>query len=58
MTKTATPAIDDKKSEAFAERMLGVLNEAGLAMMVAIGHRTGLFAAMADAHSVTSGQLA
>ena len=30
MTKTATHDLDEKKSEAFAERMLGVLNEAGV----------------------------
>ena len=35
------------KAEAFAEKMLGTINGAGLALMTSIGHRTGLFDAMA-----------
>ena len=35
------------KAEAFAEKMLGTINGAGVALMTSIGHRTGLFDAMA-----------
>jgi hypothetical protein len=35
--------LDQAKVEAFAGRMLGVLNDGFLAMMTSIGHRTGLF---------------
>ena len=31
----------------FAERMLHTMNEAALALMVSVGHRTGLFDVMA-----------
>jgi 2-polyprenyl-3-methyl-5-hydroxy-6-metoxy-1,4-benzoquinol methylase len=39
--------LDQAKVEAFAGRMLGVLNDGFLAMMASIGHRTGLFDTMA-----------
>lgn len=39
-----TPA----QADAFAGRLLNTLNEAGIAMMISLGHRTGLFDAMAD----------
>ena len=42
-----TLELDQAKSEAFAERMIGILNDAALALMASIGHRTGLFDAMA-----------
>jgi len=45
-------------AEAFMGRMLEVLNHAGLAMMISIGHRTGLFDAMAGAGRLTSVELA
>lgn len=35
-------------ADRFAERMLGVLNSASLALMMSIGHRTGLFDTMAE----------
>jgi len=34
-------------SAEFAERMLRTMNEAALALMVSVGHRTGLFDVMA-----------
>jgi hypothetical protein len=34
-------------AEEFAERMLRTMNEAALALMVSVGHRTGLFDVMA-----------
>ena len=42
----------------FMGKMLEVLNHAGLAMMISIGHRTGLFDSMAGAGRVTSVELA
>ena len=41
------PDIDQARAEEFAERMVGVLNEGAIALMTSIGHRTGLFDAMA-----------
>ncbi len=40
--------------EEFAARMLGMMNEASLALMVSVGHRTGLFDAMAQLPAATS----
>jgi hypothetical protein len=42
-----TNGLDQARSEAFAERMIGVLNAGALALMTSLGHRTGLFDAMA-----------
>lgn len=38
---------DPAKIDAFGGRLLGILNDAGLALMISIGHRTGLFDTMA-----------
>ena len=40
------PTLDAKKAEVFAQKMLNVLNNAGVALMVSIGHRTRLFEVM------------
>ena len=40
---TPKPAFDNAKAQAFAKRLIGALNEAALALMTSIGHRTGLF---------------
>ncbi len=37
---------DPQRAEAFADRLLGVLNGGALALMTSVGHRTGLFDAM------------
>src|SRR5215469_10793637 len=47
-----------EEAEVFLERMVGVLNDAGLALMCSIGHQTGLFDTMADLPASTSGQIA
>jgi ubiquinone/menaquinone biosynthesis C-methylase UbiE len=39
--------LDQERAEAFAGRMLGVVNDGMLSLMVSVGHRTGLFDAMA-----------
>src|SRR3712207_6565611 len=53
-----TREIDQARAEAFAERMLGTINEAAVALMTSIGHRTGLFDAMAGLVPSTSGEIA
>jgi hypothetical protein len=42
-----TQNFDQERAEAFAERLVDVLNSASIALMTSIGHRTGLFDAMA-----------
>ncbi len=58
MTQIAATQIDTAKSEAFAGKMLGVINNAGVALMTSIGHRTGLFDQMVDLPPSTSAQIA
>jgi 2-polyprenyl-3-methyl-5-hydroxy-6-metoxy-1,4-benzoquinol methylase len=53
-----TQRFDQQRAEAFAERMLGVLNEGAIALMTSMGHRTGLFDAMAGLPPSTSEQIA
>ena len=45
-------------AEEFAERMLRTMNEAALALMVSVGHRTALFDAMAGMPAATSAEIA
>jgi SAM-dependent methyltransferase len=42
----AMASIDRKAAERFSERTIQIINDAGLALMMSIGHRTGLFDAM------------
>ena len=42
----------------FAKRMLGTMNEAAVALMVSVGHRTGLFDVMAGVPAATSDSIA
>ena len=42
----------------FGERTVGVLNSAAIALMVSIGHQTGLFDTMASLSSATSDEIA
>jgi 2-polyprenyl-3-methyl-5-hydroxy-6-metoxy-1,4-benzoquinol methylase len=44
---TATHQLDASKADAFAQKMLGIFNDASLALMISIGHRTELFDTMA-----------
>ena len=37
----------EAQAEAFAGRMVGIVNDAMLGLMMSIGHRTGLFDTMA-----------
>ncbi len=50
--------LDQARAEAFADKMLGMLNSGALALMTSVGHRTGLFDAMAAAPASTSAQIA
>ena len=54
----ADPAFDQARSEAFAGRMMDVLNGAGITLMCSIGHQAGLFDAMAGLPPSTSQQIA
>ena len=61
MNATATQAkseFDQSRSDAFAERIVGMLNEATLSMMISIGHRTEIFDTMATLPPSTSQQIA
>jgi 2-polyprenyl-3-methyl-5-hydroxy-6-metoxy-1,4-benzoquinol methylase len=50
--------MDMQRAEAFGEKMVGVLNQGALALMLSIGHRTGLFDTMNGAARMTSVELA
>jgi len=50
--------LDQKRAEAFAGKMLGVVNSAALALMTSIGHRTLLFDVMAILPPATSLEIA
>jgi 2-polyprenyl-3-methyl-5-hydroxy-6-metoxy-1,4-benzoquinol methylase len=54
----STNGLDQQTAEAFAERMVDVLNDGALALMTSIGHRTGLFDTMAALPPATSQQIA
>ena len=53
-----TNLLDQSKADAFADRMLSILNEGALALMCSIGHRTRLFDVMSGLSPSTSGQIA
>lgn len=48
----------DTASDAFAESLIGMLNQGALSLMVSIGHRTGLFDAMAELPPSTRAEIA
>jgi SAM-dependent methyltransferase len=49
---------DPAKIDAFGGRLLGILNNAGLALMISLGHRTGLFDTMAGMPPADSATIA
>lgn len=53
-----TQTFDTTKAEAFAGRMIDILNHGALTLMLSIGHRTKLFDTMAELPSSTSQQIA
>ena len=50
--------MDQTKADAFADRMLNILNDGALALMTSMGHRTGLFDAMSNLPPSTTDQIA
>lgn len=54
----ACDAINVEARDAFAEKLLQILNNGVTGLMISIGHRTGLFDVMADSQARTSSQLA
>ena len=56
--KQTTLEQNQVSADAFAEKLLGILNGGALAMMISIGHRTGLFDTMAALPLSTSEQIA
>ncbi len=54
----AGPDLDVAAVEAFTERMLGVLDDAALAILTSTGHQTGLLETMAGLPAATSEQIA
>jgi SAM-dependent methyltransferase len=57
-TTSANENAMDPAVQAFAERMMRCYNDAALALMVSIGHRTRLFDHMAEMDSATSQEIA
>ena len=51
-------AAEKSKAEQFNEKTLQIVNNAALALMMSIGHRTGLFDTMADLPASTAGSIA
>jgi 2-polyprenyl-3-methyl-5-hydroxy-6-metoxy-1,4-benzoquinol methylase len=49
---------DEARAEAFAGRVLELLNGGALAVMISVGHRTGLFDALGAREGATSAELA
>jgi SAM-dependent methyltransferase len=50
--------LDEAALEAFADRIIGVLNDGCTALLTSIGHQTGLFGTLAATGPATSGQVA
>jgi len=49
---------DQSRSDAFAERMVGVMNSVGIALMTSLGHRTRLLDTMAEMPASPSAEIA
>src|SRR5262245_3714543 len=64
MTDATAPAssspqtFEPARAEAFAGRMVGILNDSFTAMMLSIGHQTGLFDTMSGLPPSTSDEIA
>lgn len=52
------PAFDQNEAEAFAGRLMETLNAGAVAVMISIGHRTGLFDVLATLPASTSQRIA
>jgi 2-polyprenyl-3-methyl-5-hydroxy-6-metoxy-1,4-benzoquinol methylase len=58
LPQTKTAAFDQVKAEAFAETVGGILNSGAIALMLSIGHRTGLLDVMAKLPPASSKTIA
>jgi SAM-dependent methyltransferase len=58
MCTGCVPVLDRDRADAFADRLVGIINGGALCLMVSIGHRTGLFDAMAAMPPATSEEIA
>jgi 2-polyprenyl-3-methyl-5-hydroxy-6-metoxy-1,4-benzoquinol methylase len=58
MCLTHSQTFDAARADAFALKLLGMLNGGAIMLMTSIAHRTGLFDAMGDHQPVTSQELA
>jgi len=47
-----------KGADVFAQRLIGIINDGGLALLISIGHRTGLFDVMVDRQAATPQEIA
>ena len=54
----STITINTNKAEAFAERLLDILNSGAIALAMSLGHRTRLFDVMENLPPSTSQQIA
>ena len=50
--------LEDAPTQQFAERIIGTIDSASVALLLSIGHQTGLFDTMADLPPATSAQIA
>jgi hypothetical protein len=53
-----TIPLDQARIDAFGQKMVETLNHAGLALMISIGHRNGLFEVLSRLPAATSEQIA
>src|SRR5262245_13418878 len=58
MSQQTAKTLNQAKAQAFGDRMLDTLNKAAAALMISVGHRTGLFDALVDLPHATSERIA
>ena len=59
MCNACIPTLNEEKPiDAFADQLMGMLNQGALSLMVSIGHRTGLFDGMSELPPVDAGKIA
>ncbi len=47
---TSTDGFDGKRAEAFADRMVGIMNGAAIALMTSVGHAQGCSTPCVECH--------
>jgi 2-polyprenyl-3-methyl-5-hydroxy-6-metoxy-1,4-benzoquinol methylase len=57
-THRKTPEFNESKATAFSDKTAEILDAGSVAMMLSVGHRTGLFDTMAGLHPSTSAEIA